>query len=105
MKKLITAIILASLLLASCGDVQTPADGAGRVTALESESRGEESIEADASASEDTSDEPVEGTGYASYSGTEAGGDLTYVTHKGKTITDFSFLDGLSRNFFSDEQR
>lgn len=41
-------------------------------------------------------------TGYASYSGTEAGGNITYTSARGRKITDFSFLNGLSRNFFSD---
>lgn len=39
---------------------------------------------------------------YAEYSGSEAEGNLTYTTYNGKKITDFSFLDGLGRDFFSD---
>ena len=41
-------------------------------------------------------------TGYASYSGSEAEGNLTYITHTGKVLTDFSAFDSLGRDFFSD---
>jgi hypothetical protein len=40
--------------------------------------------------------------GYASYSGSEAEGNLTYITHTGKVLKDFSKFDGLGRDFFSD---
>lgn len=42
---------------------------------------------------------------FASYSGKESDGSLKYTTHNGKTIDDFSFLNGLSRNFFSDTDK
>ena len=41
-------------------------------------------------------------TGRASYTGSAEAGDLVYTTYDGRVIDDFSFLDGLNRNFFSD---
>ena len=43
-------------------------------------------------------------TGFAEYYGTEAEGNLTYITHTGKklTLSELKKLDGLSKNFFSD---
>ncbi len=41
-------------------------------------------------------------SGRASRSGSEQNGDLTYTTWKGTVLSDFSFLNGLSRNYFSD---
>lgn len=104
MKKILI-ILLAVLLLSSCAEeTMLPSGGAGRTTAGETdapESSGGESVPAVGSTSGEA-DDPAVSTGYASYSGTEAGGDLVYVTYKGKRVSDFSFLDGLSRNFFSD---
>lgn len=40
--------------------------------------------------------------GFASYSGSTAEGNLVYTTYKGKVISDFSFLDGITKDFFSD---
>ena len=98
MKKLL-AVIFASIILTSCSaEVITPSDGAGRENAP-----AQTEVNADTTPAEsDAPDTPDEGTGYASYSGTLAGGDLVYVTHTGKTLSDFSFLDGLSKSFFSD---
>ena len=99
MKKLVV-LLLASLLLVSCGQVEKPAIGAGRDTGYAESTATTDTLPAGADTSApDDGDEEI---GYASYSGTEAGGDLSYTTYKGKKLTDFSFLDGLSRDFFSD---
>ncbi|MBQ6788798.1 MAG: polysaccharide deacetylase family protein [Clostridia bacterium] len=97
--KLLMVILIASMLLVSCGHVEKPAVGAGRDTGYTESTESEDTLPAgaDTSVPEDEAE-----NGYASYSGTEAGGDLTYTTYKGKKLTDFSFLDGLSRDFFSD---
>ena len=98
--KILALLLLVSLLLVSCGNVEKPAMGAGKDTGYVESTSPADTVPAGADTSApDDGDEEI---GYASYSGTEAGGDLTYTTYKGKKLTDFSFLDGLSRNFFSD---
>lgn len=98
--KILALLLLVSLLLVSCGNVEKPAMGAGKDTGYVESTSPADTVPAgvDTSAPDDGDEE----IGYASYSGTEAGGDLTYTTHKGKKLTDFSFLDGLSKDFFSD---
>ena len=98
--KILALLLLVSLLLVSCGNVEKPAMGAGKDTGYVESTSPADTVPAGADTSApDDGDEEI---GYASYSGTEAGGDLTYTTYKGKKLTDFSFLDGLSKNFFSD---
>lgn len=98
MKKLISVMILASLLLTACAEaelLEAPSTaGVGRTTAVSAGVPEESSTEAE------TEDPAIKGE--ASYDGSELGGNLTYTTYKGKTISDFSFLDGLSKGFFSD---
>ena len=98
--KILALLLLVSILLVSCGNVEKPAMGAGKDTGYVESTSPADTVPAGADTSApDDGDEEI---GYASYSGTEAGGDLTYTTYKGKKLTDFSFLDGLSKNFFSD---
>ncbi|MBR5447130.1 MAG: hypothetical protein IKV40_01770, partial [Clostridia bacterium] len=96
--KLLTVILIASMLLVSCAQVERPAMGAGKDTGITESVPDTDTAPVGA----DTAEPEDDAGGYASYSGTEAGGDLTYITHKGKKLTDFSFLDGLSKDFFSD---
>ncbi len=110
MKKLLI-LLLISLFLTSCAMEPAVAVGVGRT---EAPTNGQSTPATDSSESEDGTvgtdsgesepegeDVPVT-EGFASYSGSEAEGNLKYVTHKGKVLSDFSFLDGLSKNFFSD---
>ena len=100
MKRFILATMLLSVVLVSCSGVDVTTSpstaGVGRTTAV--------SVEVPPESSDTTAAEPEDPaeTGMASYDGSELGGNLSYTTYKGKKITDFSFLDGLSKNFFSD---
>ena len=102
MKKFLS-VLLTSVILSSCAanvaDTSPSTDGAQRTTSVY------QSSPADSTPVNGTSGElsdPAVTEGYASYEGSELGGNLSYTTYKGKNITDFSFLDGLSKNFFSD---
>ncbi len=100
MKRKITSaltFLLALALLVSCGAGGDDLVIVGRDNVTASTADTADITEASDTAA--AGDSPL---AFASYSGTEAGGDLTYTTCRGKTITDFSFLDGLSRDFFSD---
>lgn len=104
MKKLITILLIA--LLTSCSapvsDTSPSTAGVGRDSSAVS-SPAESATVGEGSSAVQT-DTPVT-EGYASYTGSELGGNLSYTTYKGKTLTDFSFLDGLSKNFFSDTDK
>lgn len=97
----VCAVAVAAL-LTSCSlfsDVQT---GAGRATSAPTADSSDPPLTESAPATVNVAPQPEPLFGKASYSGTEAGGDITYTSARGKKITDFSFLNGLSRNFFSD---
>ncbi len=93
-------LLFGSLALSSCASDPAPS-GVG-VTPSSSEARSED---ATVNPGENTSGNKGDDqalSGRASFSGSEAAGDLKYTTFEGKQITDFSFLNGLNRNFFSD---
>lgn len=108
MKKLIAAV-LAAALLSSCAALDDVLDTSPAPS--EPSIFGSTTSSADTSADTfaDTSDASLDISAdaslYASYSGRESDGSLKYTTHTGKAITDFSFLDGLSRSFFSDTDK
>lgn len=111
MKKLLSVLMLSALLVscsASLSDASPSTAGAGRdnVTSSAPDSgTAADPAEDTTDATADASSGVPEAEGYASYEGSELGGNLRYTTYKGKKITDFSFLDGLSRNFFSDTDK
>jgi len=104
MKKFISTLLLCAV-LTSCASgapsTEPSTNGAGRDSTAVSAPEG--TVSAGATSAEET-DVP-ETEGYASYTGSELGGNLTYTTYKGKIITDFSFADGLSKDFFSDTDK
>ena len=107
MKKIISIllVIVTAATLVSCGLRDDVAEGAGRVqnTAQAPSTAPSAATGTSKPTASETKTEPAPvPTGKATYSGTEAGGDLVYTTFLGNKITDFSFLDGLSKNFFSD---
>lgn len=94
-------MLLCAVLLSCSAEVNVPT-GISRDELTEKETIsviGGTSQESGTNGDETPTPEP---TGYASYSGSEAEGNLTYVTYKGKVLTDFSKFDSLGRNFFSD---
>lgn len=84
--------------MSSCTADSGVRDGVGRENVNVGEASTDRLTESDT-----VSTQPVEtDSGRASYSGTEAGGNITYTSAQGRKLTDFSFLDGLSKDFFSD---
>jgi len=105
MKKLLSVILLCALLTACAAEDPSAApstEGAGRITSAVSTSDHSEEPGSDASTEQTDAPEAIT---YASYTGSELGGNLVYTTCKGKILSDFSFLDGLSKNFFSDTDK
>ncbi len=104
MKKISAILILLaltlSLLSCSARDREPSPSGAGIPmgggTANTGEAPGTDSA---VPATEPT---PSEMSGWATVSGSAAGGDLTYTRPDGTKITDFSFLDDKSRDFLPD---
>ncbi|MBR6807217.1 MAG: polysaccharide deacetylase family protein [Clostridia bacterium] len=96
------ALVLAVSQLCACTSSENATIGMGRdeVTDTESVMGIPEGTDSTPTSGEGTP--PIEHGGYASYSGSEAEGNLTYITHTGKVLTDFSKFDSLGRDFFSD---
>ena len=97
--RFLAILLLAVMLLTSCANTESSeapsTAGVGRTTAVSADVPEESTSDTSAE-----TEDPATG-GSASYDGSELGGNLSYTTYKGKKITDFSFLDGLSKNFFS----
>ncbi len=106
MKKLLS-VIFASAILASCaaqGEAldTSPAAPPQNVFGTSAPTGGTENVQTGVESTEAAAPEKAS---FATYSGKESDGTLKYTTHSGKTLDDFSFLNGLSRNFFSDTDK
>lgn len=93
----LSLLLTAVLLISSCSGDMSPSAGVGGALPT---SQPESTCGTDASSGGLTGEPPA--SGRASYTGSAENGDLVYTTWDGRTISDFSFLDGLNRNFFSD---
>ncbi|MBQ7475278.1 MAG: polysaccharide deacetylase family protein [Clostridia bacterium] len=103
MKKLI-CFVAACLILAlvSCSQtVKNEPEGAGRVknSSAVTETAGPDGTDKATGTAPSADPAP---TGYASFSGSSAAGDLVYVRADGEKVSDFSFLDGKSREYVPD---
>ena len=104
MKHFACVLICISLILVLLCSCSLVTKGPDNEAPSENTSVGRNTAEAENSGENppDTHDTPSENTGRAKISGSSAGGDLKYTTYDGKVITDFSFLDGKSRDFMPD---
>ncbi len=103
MKKLIAALICALILLPGCSrpSHEGSESGVGRQSASAERPTEPSGEEATQSEPETEAAAPTP-TGWASVSGSSSTGDLVYTRADGKKITDFSFLDSVSRDYMPD---
>lgn len=106
MKQFFSILILIALTLslASCSlrEKKSVPSGAGVPLGGDAVTTDSGTVREDDGDDPSTGPAPAEPTGWATVSGSEAGGDLTYTRPDGTKITDFSFLNDKSRDFLPD---
>ena len=94
------------LALASCSQPEKPGEsGVGRATSSVpvTEQVGTETAPTESGTEKETTEPgPVKTDGWASVTGSTAAGDLVYTRPDGTVLSDFSFLDSVSREYMPD---
>ena len=96
------SLLAAALLFTSCGNSTAPSSGGAGVIPGGAANADGSSADPTIGGGDESGGTSKDPAGRASYTGSAAAGDLVYTTFDGRVIDDFSFLDGLNRNFFSD---